>query len=91
MLALSTAHKFFLSGVRTSFLQGCACLRTHTHTHTITDVTRIQEGVVAYYVLTAHTGCLAWLGLFKRLRLDKQRGLRSRLISAISGCCSVLN
>lgn len=54
------------------------------HTHSITDVTRIQEGVVAYYVLTAHTGCLAWLGLFKRLRLDKERGLRSRLISCPS-------
>lgn len=46
-----------------------------THAHTVTDVTRIQEGVAAYYILRAHTGCLAWLGLLKRLRLDKQRGL----------------
>lgn len=51
---------------------------THTHMHAITDVTRIQEGVAAYYIPTAHARCLARLGLFKRLRLDKQRGFRSR-------------
>lgn len=45
-----------------------------THVCTITDVTRIQKGVAAYYILAAHTGYLAQLGLFKRLRLDKQRG-----------------
>ncbi len=72
--------------------------RTHSHTHAVTDVTRIQEGVAAYYILTAHAGCLARLGLFKRLRLDKQRGLclcsllisshliSSHLISSLSLC-----
>lgn len=53
-----------------------------TQTHAITDVTRIQEGVAAYYILTAHTRCLARLGSFKRLRLDKQRSFRSLLISS---------
>lgn len=69
----------FLCGARPGFLQWCASTdtMTHTHTHTITDVTRIQEGVAAYYILTAHTGCLAWLALFKRLRLAKQRGFCS--------------
>lgn len=60
-----------------------SCTHIHTHMHSITDVTRIQEGVAAYYILTAHTGCLAQLGLFKRLRLDKQRGLCSLLILSL--------
>lgn len=76
------ANKPFLCGVR-------PVLPAATQTYTrITDVTRIQEGVAAYYILTAHTRCLAWLGLFKRLRLDKQRGFRlcSLLISSPSAC-----
>ena len=76
------------------------CARTHTHSQAITDVTRIQEGVAAYYIPAAHTGCRARLGLFKRLRLDRQRGLwllqpahliSSLRVSVISGCRSVLN
>lgn len=35
------------------FLQLCA----HT---LLTDVTRIQEGVAAYYILRAHTAWVAW-------------------------------
>lgn len=90
-------NKPFWWGIHPGFLQFCA--RTYTHIRAITDVTRIQEGVAAYYILPAHTGCLAWLGLFKRLRLDKQRGLClcSLLISShlflclcIHVCCSVL-
>ena len=78
------------------WLPAAPCSPHPHHTHTITDVTRIREGVAAYYTLTAHTGCLAWLGLFKRPRLNKQRGLClcSRLISShsvIAGCCSALD
>lgn len=90
--------KSFSCGVHPGFLRWRASSYAHTDTHAITDVTRIQEGVAAYYILTAHSGCLAWLGLFKRLRLDKQRGFclcsllissLSLCISAISQCCSV--
>lgn len=59
-----------------------AIRNTHTHTHTrarthvctTTDVTRIQKVVAAYYIRAAHAGYLAQLGLFKRPRLDEQRG-----------------
>lgn len=90
--------KSFSCGVHPGFLRWRASSYAHTDTHAITDVTRIQEGVAAYYILTAHSGCLAWLGLFKRLRLDNQRGFclcsllissLSLCISAISQCCSV--
>lgn len=69
----------------------CPFIRAHGHTHAITDVTRIQEGVAAYYILTAHGGRRAWLGLFKRLRLDKQRGfcLCSLLISFPLPLCHI--
>lgn len=79
------ANKLLLCGVRPVLP---AAMHTRKHTRTITDVTRIQEGVAAYYILTAHTRCLAWLGLFKRLRLDKQRGFRlcSLLISSPPAC-----
>lgn len=69
------------TGSQISLSSPCAShsdTHTHTHMHAITDVTRIQEGVAAYYIPTAHARCLARLGLFKRLRLDKQRGFRSR-------------
>lgn len=89
------ANKPFLCGVR-PVLPAATQTHTRKHTSATTDVTRIQEGVAAYYILTAHTRCLAWLGLFKRLRLDKQRGFcfaacSSHLllpVSAISHRCS---
>lgn len=56
---LQLTNKPVLWGVRPGFLQLRA--RTYTQTRAITDVTRIQEGVAAYYIRTAHTGCLAWL------------------------------
>lgn len=58
-------------GLHPSLLQRFA---THTHVCTTTDVTRIQKVVAAYYIRAAHAGYLAQLGLFKRPRLDEQRG-----------------
>lgn len=49
------------SGSQMSVCPGFLKRRARPYALTITYVTRIREGVAAYYILTAHTGCLAWL------------------------------